>query len=83
MALPLSLWVLPSQNSSDMERSKGKAMVLLSTALFLLLVTTSISLLLLVCPSSVNQVPDVSRNPTDLQYHLGAIETPCFICFME
>lgn len=83
MALPLPLWVLPSQNSSDMERSKGKAMVFLSTPLFLLLVTASISLLLLVCPSNVNQVPDVSRNPTDLQHHLVAIEAPSFICFME
>lgn len=79
MALSLPLWVLPSHNSPDMERSKGKAMVLLSTPLFLLLVTASVSLLLLVCPSNVNQVPDVSRNPTDRQHHLGAIEAPGFM----
>lgn len=74
MALSLPLWTLPSHDSPDMDRSKGKAMVLLSTPLCFLLVTASVSLLLFLCPFNVNQVADVSRNPRDLQHHLGAIE---------
>lgn len=71
MALSLLLWTLPSHDSPDMDRSKGKAMVLLSIYSPLLLVGDCICIVIAV---SLPFQCEPSSNPRDLQHHLGAIE---------